>query len=66
MNKSVMFKIIFKLLTINIDEEFHTLFKELVELSESYGIHPVSMPRVVGRQVHRSNPPTDTHEIYYK
>ena len=30
----------------------HTLFKEIVELSESYGIHPVSMPRVVGRQVH--------------
>ena len=41
----------FELLRINIDVEFHTLFKEVVELSESYGIHPFSMPWVVGRQV---------------
>ena len=56
----------FELLRINIDGGFHTLFKEVIELIESYGIHPVFMPRVVGKQVCQSNPPAETQEIYYK
>ena len=60
MNRSVMFKMSFELLRINIGDEFHTLFKEVCKLNEFYGIHSVFMPRVAGRQVHQSNP----HEIY--
>ena len=50
----------FELLKINIDEKYHTLFTEVVELSRSYICY--CMPAVVRTQAHRSNSPAKLPE----
>lgn len=48
-----------ELMKVNCDDEFHLLFAQLLDIA-------VSVPRVVARQVHRSNIPADNPEDYYR
>ena len=57
-----------ELLKINCEEEFHLWFEEITKFGESLNIIPISVPRVLVRQVHRSNTPAviDCPEDYYR
>ena len=50
---------------INIEEEFHSWFDEIKEFADDLNI-PISVPRIISRQVHRANAPADTEESYYR
>lgn len=49
----------------NIEGHHHRLFEEAVQLAEKVGIEP-SRPRIVQRQIFRSNCPASTPEAYYR
>lgn len=49
----------------NIEGHHHRLFEEAVQLAEKVGIQP-SRPRIVQRQIYRSNCPASTPEAYYR
>ena len=49
----------------NIEGHHHRLFEEAVQLAEKVGIQP-SRPRIVQRQIFRSNCPASTPEAYYR
>ena len=49
----------------NIEGHHHQLFEQAVQLSQKVGIQP-SRPRIVQRQIFRSNCPASTPEAYYR
>ena len=49
----------------NCEEEFHLLCEKICNFGETLDI-PVSVPKIVARQTHRSNIPSDTSEGHYK
>ena len=50
---------------LNCDQEFHFWFVEISKLALELNI-TVAVPRIVGRQVYRSNAPADSPEVYYR
>ena len=55
----------FELMKTNCEEEFHSWFEEIKTFADSLDIS-VSIPRTASRQVHRSNVPAETPEVYYR
>ncbi len=53
------------LLRTNCDEEFHSWFAEIEAFASRLDI-PVSMPRIISRQIHRANVPAESPEVYYR
>ena len=49
----------------DIDTRHHTLYEEAVTLARRVSVQP-SMPRIIQRQVHRSNAPATYPEDYYR
>ena len=49
----------------DIDTRHHTLYEEAVTLARRVSVQP-SMPRIIQRQVHRSNAPATNPEDYYR
>lgn len=54
-----------ELLKINCEEEFHLWYCEIKTLADELSI-PITTPRIAARQVHRSNIPADSPEVYYR
>ena len=54
-----------ELLKVNCKEELHQWFSEMKTMADELNI-PVSIPRIAARQVHRSNIPADSPEVYYR
>ena len=54
-----------ELLKVNCEEEFHLLFEKVCTFAETLDI-PVSVTRIVARQTHRSNIPSDTPVGHYR
>ena len=52
-------------LRTNLDEEHEDWFKEATEMAEEVGTE-MQMPRITGRQIHRSNSETSTAINYYR
>ena len=49
----------------SINTEFGHIFRQAVQIADHVGIEP-SLPRIARKQIHRSNPPYDTPEEYYR
>ncbi len=49
----------------NCEEEFHLWYVDIKAMADELGI-TATTPRIVGRQVHRSNVPGDSPEVYYR
>ena len=47
------------------DEKFAHVYKHAVRVARNVNVDP-TMPRVVGRQIHRCNAPADNPEQYYQ
>ena len=54
-----------ELLKVNCEKEFTSWFEEIEEFANDLSI-PVTVPRISSRQVHRSNIPAESPEVYYR